>query len=104
MSKLMNIFSKPMMAVMSKLTPSCEVVSQRVSKSMDGKLTLKEKIGVKIHLLGCELCERYRQQLVVIQKMLQNYSTQMENKDISSDLMLRDEKKEKIIKLLLEED
>lgn len=103
MSKLLKTLKKLMMDVISKMTPSCQVVSERVSRSMDGKLTWKEKIGAKIHLLGCELCERYRKQLMIIKDMLENCPEKLVDIDINSDIKLSAEKKKKILKVLHEE-
>lgn len=63
---------KILMPVMSKLTPSCEVVTHKISESMDHKISYRERMQIKIHLMGCKFCERYRDQLLTIQRMLQN--------------------------------
>ncbi len=42
---------------------NCREVSQLASESLDRKLTLKERIGLRFHLMMCKLCTRYVQQL-----------------------------------------
>ena len=42
---------------------NCREVSQLASEALDRKLTLKERIGLRFHLMMCKLCTRYVQQL-----------------------------------------
>ncbi len=41
----------------------CREVAQLASESLDRKLTLKEHIGLRFHLMMCKLCMRYVRQL-----------------------------------------
>ena len=60
---------------MAKMTPSCDVVTHRISESYDRKLSLRERLSISIHTMRCVLCERYRRQLESIHNMLQRYSS-----------------------------
>ena len=42
---------------------NCREVIQFASESLDRKLTLKERIGLRFHLMMCKLCARYVRQL-----------------------------------------
>ena len=42
---------------------NCKEVTQLASESLDRKLSLKEHIGLRFHLLMCKLCTRYIRQL-----------------------------------------
>lgn len=42
--------------------PSCKEIVQIVSASLDRRLTLKEKLVMKIHLVACRPCVRYFEQ------------------------------------------
>ena len=42
---------------------NCREVSQLASEALDRKLTLKERIGLRFHLMMCKLCTRYVRQL-----------------------------------------
>ena len=42
---------------------NCKEVTQLASESLDRKLTLKERIGLRFHLMMCKLCTRYVRQL-----------------------------------------
>ena len=49
---------------------SCREVSRLVSESLDRKLTLKERIGLRIHLFICEFCRRYEKQIAFLHRVL----------------------------------
>lgn len=70
MPKLPRVLIKILMPVMSILTPTCEVVSQKLSYSMDKPLPLSDRIKIRLHLMVCELCTRYEKQLKAMRKML----------------------------------
>ena len=46
----------------------CSDISLLVSRSMDEKLDLKTRIGIRLHLIVCHLCNSYRKQLLIIRK------------------------------------
>ena len=41
-----------------------------ISKSMDQKLPLSQRMGIRFHLMMCALCRRYQQQLLFIRSVL----------------------------------
>jgi len=47
---------------------SCKQVSELVSQSLDRQLSLRERLGVRLHLMMCGMCRRYRKQLAFIAK------------------------------------
>lgn len=82
------------MKMMAMMTPSCEIVTRQISESYDRKLSLRERIGIRVHTFGCILCERYRLQLMAIHRLLQKYS---ENVDQARpDVVLPEEAKQMI--------
>ena len=46
----------------------CKEVTHLLSESQDRKLTLAERLQLKMHLAMCEGCTRYRQQLDFIRR------------------------------------
>jgi len=42
---------------------SCKEVSELVSQAQDRKLTLRERLTVRMHLLVCKMCCHYQQQI-----------------------------------------
>jgi len=63
-----------LMKLMAMMTPSCEIITHRISESYDRKISFRERLSIRIHTLGCVLCERYRRQLLSIHDILQRYS------------------------------
>ncbi|QBG48721.1 zf-HC2 domain-containing protein [Verrucomicrobia bacterium S94] len=45
---------------------SCKEVSRLISESLDRKLPFRQRIGVRMHLMMCSLCRRYRAQAVYL--------------------------------------
>lgn len=80
-----------MMPVMEKLTPSCEIISQKISRSMDGEAALRDRLEIRIHTMGCALCERYRKQLLAMRRILAKYADKIEQADADPIVQLSDE-------------
>ena len=74
---------KILMPLMDKFTPTCEVVTHRLSESMDHKLPLRVRLQVNLHLMFCKFCSRYRDQLLAIQKMLRNFDPSLSEEHLS---------------------
>ena len=46
--------------------PACEQVVEKLSQSMERKLTMRERIDVKLHLWVCAWCQWYLEHLHII--------------------------------------
>ncbi len=75
---------------------SCKKISLLISESMDWKLPLYRRLGIKLHLMMCYLCRRYKKQLLFIHSILQ---TEKKIEEIDS-ASLSPEAKERIKKRL----
>ncbi len=49
---------------------NCQHVAQLVSESMDHKLSLGRRLGMRFHLLMCSHCARYKKQLHFIRRLI----------------------------------
>jgi hypothetical protein len=49
---------------------NCNDVSQRVSESMDRVLPFHQQMMIRMHLLMCKYCARFRDQLLLIRKAI----------------------------------
>lgn len=38
---------------------TCKEASALATKAMDGKLTFRERVGLRLHIMMCGLCRRY---------------------------------------------
>ncbi|MCF7805347.1 MAG: zf-HC2 domain-containing protein [Candidatus Marinimicrobia bacterium] len=82
--------------VIDKLTPSCEIISQQISRSMDSPLSLKERMQVRVHLMACKLCTRYRNQLLAIRQKIRDQTEAWDADSDISEFHLSPEKREQI--------
>lgn len=55
---------------------NCREVSYRISRSMDDRLSPGERLAVRMHLLMCGICRRYRKQLTLMRRMLRRLPVQ----------------------------
>jgi hypothetical protein len=46
--------------------PSCQLTVEKISQSMERKLTLRERIDLKLHLWICAWCQWYLEHLQII--------------------------------------
>ncbi len=58
------------------LTPSCEDVSALISLSLDQTLPRSQRFAVRIHLLYCKACRRFRQQARFLRAAARRYVSQ----------------------------
>jgi hypothetical protein len=47
---------------------SCKDVTQLLSESMDTSLPIGKRISMRLHLLMCKFCSRYKRQLLLIRE------------------------------------
>jgi len=60
---------------------NCKQVSQLVSQSLDRRLTWKERMAVRMHLIICKYCKRFEQQLHAMRKAIKRMATEVEQDD-----------------------
>ncbi len=53
---------------------NCSEISRLVSASMDRTLPLYQRIGIRIHLMMCRYCARYRRQLLFLRRVVKAMS------------------------------
>ena len=47
---------------------NCKEVSRRLSESMDHRLPLYQRMLIRMHLLMCKYCSRFRRQLLLLRE------------------------------------
>ena len=65
---------------------NCKKVTHLVSESLDRKLPLYQRLGMRIHLMMCKFCSRYQEQLLFLRKTSRLYSESSEDADPSVQL------------------
>lgn len=63
----------------------CKDITELISRSMDEELPLKTRIGVRLHLIVCYLCARYKKQVNLIHKAV----SKLDDSDPSDDLLTK---------------
>ena len=51
------------MKLISELSPSCREAARLQSLALDYKLSLRQRLGLRLHLFLCKWCGRYGEQL-----------------------------------------
>lgn len=59
---------------------SCKETSKLVSRSVDGKLGLRERLVVKLHLLMCARCRSFEDQMHFIREASRRLLARIESK------------------------
>ncbi|HGY54127.1 MAG TPA: hypothetical protein ENK44_00355 [Caldithrix abyssi] len=91
MQSIVTSVKKIVMKLIAMATPSCDVITHKISESFDRQLSLWDRVRIRLHVWSCVFCERYRRQLIMINDFLQKISEE----DLS-DVHLSAEKKERI--------
>jgi transcriptional regulatory protein LevR len=50
----------------------CDEVSQKVSRSLDVSLPFHHRMAIRMHLLMCRYCARFRRQLILLRAVSRN--------------------------------
>ncbi len=76
----------------------CREISRMVSASMDRKLPLYQRIGIRMHVLMCRYCYRYRKQLLFLRKVI--HLNMNLSQEIASEIHLPEAARTRIIERL----
>ncbi len=57
---------------------NCKEVTYLVSESLDRRLPFFKRIGIRIHLLMCKFCSRFRRQLLLLKEVSRAHGTHLE--------------------------
>jgi predicted anti-sigma-YlaC factor YlaD len=52
------------------LKPTCREVHQLTSESLDRRLTLRERVRVRLHLMVCEACTAFGAQMQLLRRAM----------------------------------
>ncbi len=79
---------------------SCRDVTRLISESMDTSLPFGKRTGVRVHLLMCKFCARYRRQLLLIRETVRRFVATEEKPGGAPGETLSEEARERIKKSL----
>ncbi len=78
-----------------KIAYNCRQATYLIEKQQISSITLKEKIELKIHLMGCSICKLFQQQSMLINKMASKHFAD-QHKHISLDTQFKEDLQQKI--------
>ena len=79
---------------------NCKKVTQMVSESLDRKLPLHQRMGIRVHLFMCKFCSRYRKQLMILREVMRLQEKYVE--DTKPSPTLRPEARERIRRFFID--
>jgi hypothetical protein len=73
------------MSELKKIAYNCKKATFLIEKKQIGKITMREKLELKIHLAGCSVCRVFQQQSVMINRMVHDLLRASNYKEIKLD-------------------
>jgi len=80
--------------------PSCKEVSRLVSESMDRELPFRQRFSMRLHLLMCSLCSRFRRQLAFLREVAHAFGDGGEEGEQPANLQLSPQARARIKQIL----
>src|SRR6266446_6230912 len=68
---------KPLVRGLADLSPGCKTATRLQSEALDGKLPLRQRFGLRVHLLLCKWCRRYGKQIAFLRSAVHEHSDKM---------------------------
>ncbi|MBK0379864.1 hypothetical protein [Mucilaginibacter segetis] len=81
---------------LNKIRYNCKQATFLIEKKLLGKITLKESVELRIHLIGCDACKLYAKQSDKINRMMQRMFKTVAGKPVTMDEKFKIELQERI--------
>ncbi|MEW5701833.1 MAG: zf-HC2 domain-containing protein [Candidatus Zixiibacteriota bacterium] len=91
------------MRLMSRMMPSCEDVTRLVSAGMDQHLSLGDRLKVRTHLLFCQWCSMFEEQLRLLRTLVREEAGSLDGEDLGDTGRLVPGAKAKLQAILIRE-
>lgn len=75
---------------------TCKEITKLVSESLDRPLPIRQRLAIRLHVLLCKLCDRYRQHLFIIRDAVRRHPDRLEGHESPSPPSLSPEARERI--------
>jgi hypothetical protein len=99
----LRLYDKAIHAVrywLLRTLPTCKQTVAVISESLERRLTLRERVWLKLHLWVCVWCVWYQEHLLSMRETLRQQSARVEEEDASSAPTLSPEARERIKRAL----
>lgn len=81
---------------LARRLPDCRTMTPTLSESLDRKLSLREKIVMKLHLFTCSGCTRYLKQIKFLSEAMHIQEESLTKADNPSPVQMSAEAKDKL--------
>jgi len=68
---------KALVSGLVDLSPGCKTATRLQSEALDGKLPLRQRFGLRVHLLLCKWCRRYGKQITFLRNAAHGHPDEM---------------------------
>jgi predicted anti-sigma-YlaC factor YlaD len=75
-----------------ELSPSCRAAARLQSEAMDHPLRLRQRLGLRLHLMLCRWCRRYGRQIGFLRRL----AREQEPHEVTPPQVLRPEARERM--------
>jgi hypothetical protein len=58
---------------LTKIAYNCRKATMLIEKQQMGRLTMGERVELRIHLTSCSVCRMYQQQSIIINKIIKDF-------------------------------
>src|SRR6266851_6203607 len=62
---------------LAELSPACKTATRLQSEALDRKLRLRQRFGLRVHLLLCKWCRRYGKQIAFLRNASHEHPDEM---------------------------
>jgi len=76
--------------------PTCREVTRLVSESMDRDLPFRQRFSLRLHLLMCSLCSRFRRQMLFLREAAHLFAAASEEGELLANVQLSPEARARI--------
>ncbi|MBA3246494.1 MAG: hypothetical protein H0T63_00260 [Pyrinomonadaceae bacterium] len=63
---------------LARRLPTCKEIAPVMSESLERRLSARERVVLKLHLLVCEFCVRYLDQIILMHRALRARTAQLD--------------------------
>jgi len=68
---------KSLVRGLADLSPGCKTATRLQSEALDRKLPLRQRFGLRVHLLLCKWCRRYGKQITFLRNAAREHPDEM---------------------------
>src|SRR5260221_3425433 len=68
---------KPLVRGLADFSPGCKTAARLQSEALDRKLPLRQRFGLRVHLLLCKWCRRYGKQITFLRDAAHEHPEEM---------------------------